>query len=80
MNASLTELRTPKAMLKAADAGEVITLTDHGKPAYELRKANRQINWDKLEAGREDWLNADEIRKIKKALVQPEFLTDATVP
>ena len=48
MTATLTELRNPAVLLKAADAGDVVILTNHGKPEYLLRKIAAEVDWDAL--------------------------------
>lgn len=81
VNATLTDLRNPTSILKAADAGEVVTLTAHGKPAYELRKVAEPVDWDTMEANREDWLTADETRELQAAIDRAgKVLTHDTVP
>jgi len=81
MNATLTDLRNPKPLLKAADAGEVVILTEHGKPAYELRKVHPPVNWDAMLENRSDWLNQEEVRQLKSAIKEAgKVLTHDTVP
>ena len=81
MIATLTELRNPVRILKAADAGEVIVLTDHGKPRYELKKASGLVDWEALAAEKETWLTSDEANELEQAIARSgKVLTNATVP
>lgn len=81
MIATLAELKNPGRLLNAADAGEIIVLTDHGKPRYELKKAAPRVDWDALEAEKENWLTSAEADELENAIARTEkALTDATVP
>ncbi|HEY1170807.1 MAG TPA: hypothetical protein VGH19_05500 [Verrucomicrobiae bacterium] len=69
MNATLTELRNPKKLLEAADAGETVIITEHGKPAYELKRVpHGEVDWDELEKHKEDWLTEEEAQAIEKGI------------
>lgn len=81
MNATLTDLRNPKPLLKAADAGEPVVITDHGIAAYELRKVSVHVDWDALEAGRDNWLSEEESAALENAINRSAtVLTHDTVP
>lgn len=81
MIATLTELRNPVRLLKAADAGETVVLTDHGKPRYELKKSSATVNWDALEAEKDTWLSESESRELAAAIDRSaKVLTHDTVP
>lgn len=81
MNATLTDLRHPTALLKAADAGDTVVITHRGRPAYELRAVPAPVNWDAMEANRADWLTEAEAEEVEKALAQTDkVLTHDTVP
>jgi hypothetical protein len=81
VNATLADLRNPRPLLKAADNGEVVTLLDRGRPAYELRRITPVVDWAALEASREDWLTEAESREIAEAIARSEkTLTHDTVP
>jgi antitoxin (DNA-binding transcriptional repressor) of toxin-antitoxin stability system len=78
---TLTELRTPAALLKAADAGEIVILTNHGKPEYELRKIAAKVDWDALEADSEKWLTEEESKELAASIERSaKVLTHGTVP
>jgi len=45
MEATLTELRRDTSrVVRAADNGEEVILTEHGEPRYKLQRV-RKINW-----------------------------------
>lgn len=81
MIATLTELRNPARLFRAADAGEVVVLTENGEPRYELRKATRTVDWDALEAEKETWLSEAEAEELSAAIARSDkVLTHDTVP
>lgn len=81
MNATLTDLRTPTAMLKAADKGETVNITVRGKTAYELKAVPAPVDWDAMESNRADWLTEAEAQEVDKALKRTaKVLTHDTVP
>jgi hypothetical protein len=81
MIAALTDLRNPVRLLRAADAGEVVVLTERGKPRYELKKSCPAVDWESLELERATWLNETESKELSEAIERSgKVLTDATVP
>ena len=81
MIAALTDLRNPVRLLRAADAGEIVILTERGKPRYELKKSSHTVDWIALESERETWLNETESKELAEAIERSgKVLTDATVP
>jgi antitoxin (DNA-binding transcriptional repressor) of toxin-antitoxin stability system len=81
MQATLTDLRNPAALLKAANSGETVILTHHGRPAYELRALPAPVDWDAMERNRADWPTEAEAKEIEAALERTaKVLTHDTVP
>lgn len=68
MNATLTDLRNPGALLKAADAGETIVIERHGRPAYELKAVPAPVDWEAMERNKADWFTPAEVKEVKAAI------------
>ena len=68
MNATLTDLRHPTALLKAADAGDTVIITHHGRPAYELKALPAPVDWTAMERNRADWLTPAEAAEVEAAI------------
>ena len=81
MNATLSDLRNPVPLFRAADAGETVIITDRGEPRYELRKHTARVDWDALEAEKETWLTETEANELAAAVENSaKALTHNTVP
>lgn len=81
MNATLTDLRNPTPLLKAADNGDTVIICDHGRPAYELKAVPAPVDWDALERNKADWFTEAEAVEVDKALKRTaKVLTHDTVP
>ena len=81
VNATLTDLRHPTALLKAADAGDTVVITHHGRPAYELRAVPAPVDWAAMERNREDWFSEAEAAEVEAALERSEkVFTHARFP
>ena len=81
VNATITDLRNPAALLDAADRDEPVFLTRHGERRYELRKVNNGVAWNAIDAGKSDWLTKSEADDLTTAINRSEkVLTDASVP